>query len=100
MIVVRFKVTCRADRLDDAVEAFRNVVAPSRDVEGVIHFDICQDLLDPSAIIATEVFEDRSALDRQEALPEVAKVMDLFPEILVGEPDATIFEVASAMPYE
>ena len=67
MIVVRFKVSCRPERLDDALKAFEAVVAPSRAVEGVINFDIGQDLTDPNSIIATEVFEDRAALDRQES---------------------------------
>ena len=99
MIVVRFKVRCRPERRRDAVEAFGKVVEPSRTVEGVIHFDIGQDLADPDCLIATEVFEDRAALDRQEALPEVGAVMTLFPEIIDGEPEATIYEVASAEPY-
>lgn len=99
MIIVRFKVNCRAERREDALKAFEQVVAPSRTVEGVIHFDIGQDLTDPNTIIATEVFKDRGALDRQEALPEVGQVMALFPEIIEGEPEATIYEVSSAEPY-
>jgi len=81
------------------LKAFPQVVAPSRAVEGVIHFDIGQDLADPDAIIATEVFENREALDRQESLSEVAHVMALFPQIIQGEPEATIYEVSSAEPY-
>ena len=98
MIVVRFKVSCRPERLDDALKAFEAVVAPSRAVEGVVNFDIGQDLTDPNSIIATEVFEDRAALDRQESLPEVAHVMGLFEEIAAGEPEATIFEISSSAP--
>ncbi len=99
MIVVRFKVTCRPERRDDALKAFEQVVAPSRTVDGVVSFDIGQDLTDPNVIIATEVFEDRAALDRQESLPEVGHVMAMFPEIMAAEPEATIFHVASSEPY-
>lgn len=99
MIVVLFKVTCRPDRLEESLKAFEQVVAPSRALEGVISFDIGQDLSDPNAIIATEVFTDRAALDRQESLPEVGQVMALLPEVIATEPDATIFEVASSSPY-
>jgi len=98
MIVVRFKVSCRPDRLDDALKAFEAVVLPSRALAGVINFDIGQDLTDPNSIIATEVFEDRAALDRQESLPEVAYVMGLFNEIVAGEPEETIFEVSNSAP--
>jgi hypothetical protein len=47
---------------------------PSRTVDGVISFDVARDLADPSAFIATEVFEDEAARDRQESLPQAKKV--------------------------
>lgn len=100
MIVVVFKVSCRAEKLAEAVRAFERVIAPSRALEGVVSFDVAQDLSDPASLVATEVFADRAALDRQESLPEVAAVMGSLPEILAGDPEATIFEVASSAPYE
>lgn len=96
MLVIRFKVQCRPDRIEDALAAFTPVVEPSRRVDGVISFDIARDLVDPNAIIATEVFEDAAARERQESLPEVANVMELLPELLAAPPEATQFEVASA----
>ncbi len=99
MIVVRFKVKCRHERIEDALAAFGDVVAPSRATPGVIYFDIGRDLVDPDSIIATEVFDDRAALERQESLPEVGTVMSLFPELIAGEPEATVYEVAATYPY-
>jgi quinol monooxygenase YgiN len=99
MIVIRFKVTCQPGKAEHALAYFDAVVAPSRALEGVISFDIGRDITDPDSIVAVEVFEDRAALDRQEALPEVAKVMDLLPQILAGPPEATRFHVASSEPH-
>ena len=96
MIVIRFRVQCQPARIDEALEAFALVVEPSRQVAGVISFDIARDLADPNAIVAVEVFEDEGARTRQESLPEVGKVMSLLPEILAGPPEATVFEVSSA----
>jgi quinol monooxygenase YgiN len=96
MLVLRFKVQVQPDKIDEALDAFRAVVAPSREVDGVIEFDIGRDLTDPNSIIATEVFEDEAARERQESLPEVARVMELLPTALAGPPEATQFEVASA----
>ena len=95
MIVIRFKVQVKPERIDEALEAFSAVSPPSRQVDGVISFDIGRDLNDPNAIIATEVFEDDAARQRQEAQPEVARVMGLLPDVLAAPPEATIFEVAS-----
>jgi quinol monooxygenase YgiN len=96
MIVLRFKAQCQPDRIEEALAAFRDVVAPSRDIEGVISFDIAQDLTDPNSIIAVEVFEDAAARERQESLPQVAKVMSILPGALAAPPEAVVFHVSSS----
>ena len=96
MIAIRFKVQCQPDRIDEALSAFAAVVRPSRELEGVISFDIARDVVDPASIVAVEVFEDAAARERQESLPEVGRVMSLLPEILAAPPEATVFEVSSA----
>ena len=98
MIVLRFKVQCQPEQTSAVSDAMRDVVVASRSLPGVIHFDVGGDLSDPNALIATEVFEDLAARERQEALPEVAKVMSLLPSALAGPPEATQFHVSSAEP--
>lgn len=98
MIVMRFKVKCVPGKIEHALAVVGDVVAPSRALEGVLHFDIGRDIVDPDAFIATEVFTDREALDRQESLPEVAKVLDLLPQIVAAPPEATIYHVSAAEP--
>jgi len=95
MIVIRFKVRCQPDRIEEALAAFSAVVPPSRAVDGVISFDVARDVVDPHSLLAVEVFEDDAARERQESLPEVATVMTLLPEIVAAAPEATVFEVAS-----
>jgi quinol monooxygenase YgiN len=97
VIVVRFKVQCKPGRADEVAAAMRDVVAPSRKMAGVVHFDVARDVTDPNCVLAVEVFEDRATLERQEAQPEVAKAMKLFESgALVADPEYTIYEVASA----
>ena len=96
MLVIRFKVRCQPEKADQVKAALRDAIAPSRAVAGVVTFDIANDLADPDSFIATEVFEDQAARDRQESLPEVGKVMALLPESLAAPPEATIFHVSSS----
>jgi len=96
MIVVRFRVTCKADKAGELRAAFAACVTPSRMVDGVLNFDIARDITDPSAFIATEVFTDRAALERQELLPEVQKVMAMLSDVLAAAPEATIYNVSSS----
>ena len=74
--------------------ALAAVVEPSRALPGVIRLDIARDLLDRDAFVATEIYEDREALSRQEELPEVKSALDLIREAKV-ESEATIYHVAS-----
>jgi quinol monooxygenase YgiN len=87
-------------KTDEAIGVLQEVVTASRALKGVVSFDIGRDLADPDSLIATEVFVDREALDRQESLPQVARAMQLFEGALAAPPDATIFHVASSEPYE
>jgi quinol monooxygenase YgiN len=97
MIVVRFKIRCDPSKTSDVAAAMKDIVDAARELPGVIHFDIARDLTDADALIATEVFEDRAAMEREEALPEVATVIELMQAgALAGPPEWTIFEVASS----
>ncbi len=99
MIVVRFKVQCQPEKTDRVRAALEGVIAPSRSLDGVISFDIARDLADRDAFIATEVFEDQQALERQESLPEVEEALAVLEESLVAEPEATVFHVSSSEPH-
>jgi quinol monooxygenase YgiN len=100
MIVVRFKIQCRPETSARVAAALREVIAPSRAMAGVVSFDIANDLTDPNIFVATEVFEDRDALQRQESLPQVAAVLGLLEDAAASEPEATIFHVSSSEPHE
>ena len=99
MLVIRFKVQCQPEKRELLRAAFAAVVPPSRQMAGVIHFDIAQDILDPNLFLATEVFTDRAALEQQESLPEVTRVMELLPTVLAADPEATVFNVSSSEPW-
>ena len=99
MVVVRFKVQCQPDKFEELKSALAAVVPPSRQLDGVISFDIAQDLTDPNSFIATEVFEDRAALDRQEAQQEVANALSVVEQSAAAPPEATMFNVSSSEPH-
>lgn len=99
MIIVRFKVQCQPDKTDQVMDAFKSVIGPSRQIDGVVSFDIGRDLEDPNSFIATEVFDDRAALERQESLPEVAATMGVLEDSLAATPEATIFEICGSEPW-
>jgi quinol monooxygenase YgiN len=78
-------------------QAMKAVAVASRTVPGVIHFDVARDVTEADSLIATEVFDDREAMERQEAQPEVAGVVALMEAgAVAAPPEWTIYEVASS----
>src|SRR5262249_34345647 len=77
MFVIRFRVEARPERAEDLSAALKEIVPRSRAIAGVIAFEIGRDLTDPNALIATEVYEDTAARERQAALPEDAKLASI-----------------------
>jgi len=61
----------------------------ARATQGVISLDIARDLLDPDSFVATGIYEDGAALQRQESAPEVHRAMAMFSEALAAPPDRT-----------
>jgi len=95
MIIVRFRMQCRTGKADEVMAALEAVVGPSRSLAGVVSFDVGRDIVDPDVFIATEIFDDRAALERQEALPEVVAALAVLEQALAAEPEATIFDVSA-----
>jgi quinol monooxygenase YgiN len=93
MMVLVCRMQFQPEKTEQVVAAMEAVLAPSRATDGVISFDLGRDLADPNVVIATEVFEDEAARDRQESLPEVLRVLDMLPDSLAGPPELTIYQV-------
>ena len=73
--------------------AFAAVLEPSRSLPGVVSFDVAEALDNPTVFVATEVFEDAAAREKQEALPEVGAVMALLKGgALAAPPDMAVYE--------
>ena len=94
MVILRQKMRSKPDKTDDVTTALAAIIAPARATPGVMHLDIARDLLDHDSFIATAVYEDGAALERQESAAEVHRAMALFAEALAAPPDRTIFDAS------
>jgi quinol monooxygenase YgiN len=94
MVILRFKIHSKPDKRDEVMAALAEIIPSARATEGVINLDIAHVLDDPDAFIATAVYEDGAALERQESAPEVHRAMALFAEALAAPPERTIFDAS------
>ena len=94
MLILRQKMRSRPDKCDEAIAALAEIIPTARATEGVTSFDIARTLDDPDSFIATAVYDDGAALERQESVSEVHRAMAIFPDSLVGPPERTIFDAS------
>lgn len=94
MVILRFKIHSKPDKSDEVMAALDDIITPARATEGVINFDIARVLLEPDSFIATAIYEDGAALERQESAPEVHRAMALFAESLAAPPERTIYDAS------
>jgi quinol monooxygenase YgiN len=78
MVILRQRMRSKPDKCDDVMAALVAIVTPARATPGVISLDIARDLLEPDAFIATRIYEDGAALERQESAPDVHRAMAMF----------------------
>jgi quinol monooxygenase YgiN len=94
MIILHQRMRAKQDRCDEVEAALDAIVPGARATEGVVKLDIARDLLDPAFFIATGVYEDGAALERQESAPEVHEAMAMFPDALAAPPERTIYDAS------
>ena len=94
MLILRQKMHAKPDKSDELMAALAEIITPARATDGVISLDIARVLLEPDSFIATVVYEDAAALERQESRPEVRKVMTILPESLAAPLERTIFDAS------
>jgi quinol monooxygenase YgiN len=94
VVILRFKIHSKPDKSDEVMTALTEIISSARATEGVINFDIARVLLEPDSFIATAIYEDGAALERQESAPEVHRAMAIFPESLATPPERTIYDAS------
>src|SRR5262249_18210495 len=94
MIILRQQMRSKPARTNDVLAALAAIVPGARATQGVISLHIARDLLDPDSFIATAVYEDGAALERQESAPEVHRAVELFSDALAAPPDRKIYDAS------
>ena len=96
MIILRQQMRSKSERTDDVLAALAAIIPGARATRGVLSLDIARDLLDPDSFVATGIYEDAAALERQESASEVHKAMAMFSEALAAPPDRMIYDASPA----
>ena len=96
MIILRQQMRSKPERTADVLAALAAIIPEARATQGVISLDIARDLLDPDSFVATAVYEDGAALQRQESALAVHRAMAMFSEALAASPDRMVYDASRA----
>src|SRR5262249_1101659 len=81
----------KPEKCDEVMAALAAIIPGARATEGVVKLDIARDLLDPDSFVATGVYEDGAALERQESAPEVHRAVAMFADALAAPRERRIY---------
>jgi quinol monooxygenase YgiN len=99
MIIFRVSGKVYPHMTEEARRRFTDLSVASRNVPGVISFDVAQDVTDPEVFVSIEIYEDQVAVDRQGDLAELRALMAALDDMLADGPHGTIFHVSAAEPW-
>jgi len=94
MIILHQEMRAKPEKSDEVMAALAAIIPGARATKGVIKLDIARDLVDSDFFIATGVYEDGAALERQESAPEVHRAMATFADLLAAPPDRRIYDAS------
>src|SRR6266850_7183093 len=83
MVILRQQMRSKPERTGDVLAALAAIIPDARATQGVISLDIARDLLDPNSFVATGIYEDGAALQRQESAPAVHRACGIPPSDVV-----------------
>ena len=72
------------------------LVAPTREEEGCINYDLHRSAEDPARILFYENWESQEDLDRHLTTPHVQKVIDQLPELTENGIEITVYKMLSS----
>src|SRR5689334_4620701 len=76
----------------EALQAFKDLVAPTHAEDGCILYALHQGADDPSRLVFIERWASREALDAHLKTPHIAAVLEIAPDLFGESGDITVFE--------
>lgn len=100
MLVIRATLPLDPDRMDEVTEIASELAEASRAEDGVVDYQVAEDLESPGVLRIFEVYEDEEAFAAHGDTDHLAAFQAALPDLLVGQPEITRYEVSDSGPVE
>jgi quinol monooxygenase YgiN len=95
MLVLHSKYTLDPDNRERALELIEDLVAASREEDGVLGYDAAIEVGNPDVVHFFDQYRDEAALGEHAAADHVERFERELPALLAAEPEITQFTVES-----
>jgi quinol monooxygenase YgiN len=96
MISVIAKIPVKEEKREEAVEAFKQLIAEVAKEEGTLSYTLNVSKNEPNTLVVLERYKDKEALKAHSSTPHFQSFFAKAPELFSGSPEITILsELAS-----
>jgi quinol monooxygenase YgiN len=96
MISVIAKIPVKEDKLNEAIEAFKQLMVDVAKEEGTLFYSLNVSKSDPNTLVVMERYKDKEALNFHSGTPHFKAFMGRGAEFFTGRPEILFFnELAS-----
>ena len=92
MIAVIAKIPIKEDQFNEAVEAFKQLVAEVAQEEGTLYYTVNVSKDAPQTLVVMERYRDKEAFKVHSATPHFNAFFAKAGELLAGKPEITILQ--------
>ena len=92
MLGVIAKLPIKADKVDEAIAAFKDLMTHVAKEEGTLAYTMNRSEAEPNTIVIMERYKDKEALGAHSSAPHFKEFMKKTPALLAGKPEITILE--------
>jgi quinol monooxygenase YgiN len=92
MISIIAKIPVKEEKLDQAIEAFKQLIGEVGKEEGTLFYTLNISKSAPHTLVILERYKDKEALKAHSSTPHFASLMGRAGELFSGNPEITIMD--------
>lgn len=92
MVAIIAKLPIQADKMDQAIDLFKDMLKNVSTEEGTLAYTINRSEKEPNTIFALERYKDKAALGAHSATPHFKEFSKNIAAVLAGKPEISVLD--------
>lgn len=91
MVIVVAKNFIQEDKINEAIELYKELVEKTRKEQGCIKYELCQDTQNPTILTMIEEWEDRDFLEKHFKTEHFTRIVPMIGKLLARDKEVNIY---------